>query len=57
MGKRKKSNEIQNDRCLACQCCVWNEEADKYTCDIEGCRNNSKFQVYKPSFLRKKEND
>ena len=55
MGRRKKSNEIQNDRCLACQYCDWNEKTGKYTCDIEGCRNNSKFQVYMPSFMKRQE--
>lgn len=52
MRKKKESGKIQNDRCFACQHCVWNEETDKYSCSVTGCRNNNKFEIYRPSWMR-----
>lgn len=53
MRKKKESGKIQNDRCFACQHCMWHEETDKYTCNIKDCRNNNKFQIYRPSWMER----
>lgn len=57
MYKHKNVDKLQNDKCFACEFCVWEEERREYVCDIKGCRNNSKFQVYKPSWLKNKEKE
>ena len=56
MGRRKKSNGIQNDRCLICHFCAWEEKQDKYLCSTEGCHNNNKFKMYRPSWMEREEN-
>ena len=56
MGRRKKNEDSAvNDMCIACQFYEWQE--DKYTCTIKGCRDNDKFQVYTPKWLRRDEDD
>lgn len=52
MGRRKKSNGIQNDRCIICNFCAWEEEQNQYICGTEGCRNNNKFKMYRPSWMK-----
>ena len=52
MGRRKKSNGIQNDRCIICQFCAWEEENNKYICTTANCSNNSKFEMYRPSWMK-----
>lgn len=53
MYKHKNVDNIQNDKCLACHFCVWEEERQQYICDIKGCRNNSNFKIYKPSWMER----
>lgn len=40
---KQNPNDIQNNKCFACMFCVWNEERQKYVCDIKGCFENSKY--------------
>jgi hypothetical protein len=42
---KQKPNDIQNQKCFGCTFCVWNEERQKYVCDIKGCYE--KQQIYR----------
>lgn len=39
--------DIQNKKCFSCKFCVWNEERQKYVCDIKGCYENNKYIEFK----------
>lgn len=58
MGRRKKCAESEiNDMCLACQFYQWQENKNAYVCVTQECRNNSKFQVYRPAWMERKQNE
>ena len=40
---KRNPNDIQNQKCFGCAFCVWDEERQKYVCDIKGCYENSKY--------------
>lgn len=47
MFKQKNTDDIQNDKCVACKFYAWDEERQEYVCDIKGCYENSKFVEWK----------
>jgi hypothetical protein len=55
MRKKKDIDSVQNDKCLICQFYIWKEDMQKAICGTKGCHNNSKFQFYKPSWMRRDE--
>lgn len=48
-----KYTPLKGKKCLSCKFCIWDEERREYVCEIKGCYEYSKYELYELYGLRK----